>query len=58
MASARPDLYRRLLGVELVDRGPVGARGQVTIDVDGDLDRVVPQLVPDVGEGLPLLDQA
>ena len=43
--------------VQPVDGGAVATRHEVAVDVDGDLNRRVPELVPDIHQRLTLLDQ-
>lgn len=58
-------MSRARLGVKVVARGVVqpvdgdlvGPRDQVPVDVHGHANRMVPQLVPHVGEVLSILDQ-
>jgi hypothetical protein len=45
------------LVVQAVHGGPVRPGDEVAIEVNGDLDRVVAELVSDVGEGLPLSER-
>lgn len=43
--------------VQPIYRLPVGPRDQVAVGVHGDPNRMVPKLVPNVGEALPVLNQ-
>ena len=43
--------------IEAIDRGPVPTWYEMAIDIDGDLNRFVTQLIPHVGEAFPVLNQ-
>jgi hypothetical protein len=43
--------------VQAVHRGAIAARHKVSVHVDGDLNRRVPELVADVREAFAVLDQ-